>query len=356
MSHGRFAYDPGGRVFAIACGSELLVHDGDTEGPLWRHDLGEELAGVDLSGDEIVALLRSGSIVRYAIKDGRELGRTALPRPAHALACGAGGWIAAAHEVGVSLIRRGDFAVTTLDHDGVTALGFSGDATKLLLGTQEGSLVELTRPERGGDARTSRAEASISAIAWSAKGAWLVAAGDRVLRLQPGAETPAHVTRAGGQSITDVAVSLDGRRFAMQIGDQLVAVLDDPPSDTVAQLRYPERRACGIRFGPGTWLGVGLDSGDANKLDYVGGGVHRSDTHPGRDHHSWHVAVSLPALDAKREHEHEPRPAARPAAKPAPVAYDDPPPADDGPSPMLVIRIVIAVIFFLLALVRMMDR
>jgi hypothetical protein len=361
MTSGLFAYDPQGRLFAIACGPELLVHEGGSEAPLWRKDLGEALVGVGVAGDEIVALGESGSIARFGI-GGRELGRVSLGAPAHALAVAPGGWMAAAHDERVSVMRRGDLAATEIPRSGVSAMAWSQDGTKLLLGGRDGSLVQLRAPSWSESGEEIAAGEAIGAACWSARGVWLVASGDRVLRLSPGDTETTSVTRASGHTVTALASSLDGARFAMQLGDTVVAVLEDPPAETLAQLRYPERRACGVAFGPPPWLGVALDTGDANKLDVDSGALHRSDTHPERTHNSWLVAVST-AADAKREaaekktKKDRPRAAPRPAplAADLPTHYDDPPPADDGPSPWLVLRLVIAGIVLLLSFLRLLD-
>ncbi|MDQ3037228.1 MAG: hypothetical protein M3Y87_32845 [Myxococcota bacterium] len=358
MSTGLFAYDPRGRLFAIGCGSELLVHDGASEAPLWRRELDESIVGVDVCGDELVVLTEPGFIVRFGLR-GRELGRLSLGAPARSLAVAPSGWIAATHEERISVLRRGDLAATDLPHGGVTAMAWSADGTKLLLGTRDGALIELRAPSWTEAREAISADTAIATICWSARGVWLVGSGDRVLRVEPGATETKPVTRASGQAITALASAPDGARFAMQLGDSTVVVLSDPPGETIAQLRYPERRACGIAFGPERWLGVGLDTGDANKLDITTGALHRSDTHPDRMHSSWLVAVST-AADQKIELEKKRAPSERPAKKhrappqSAPLAYDDPP-ADEGPSPWLVLRLVITGIAILFALLRLMD-
>lgn len=365
MSSGLFAYDPQGRLFVVGCGSELLAHDGQTEAPLWRRDVGEPLVGVGISGDEVIALTELGSIARFGTS-GRELGRLSLGAAARALAVAPGGWIAAAHDERVSVLRRGDLAATEIAQAAVTALAWSADATKLLLGTRDGSLMELRAPSWSEVGAAIAVGEAIGTMCWSARGGWLVGAADRVLRVERGATDATSVTRASGHVITALATSSDGARFAMQLGDGIIAVLGDPPGETIAQLRYPERRACGVAFGPDPWLGVGLDTGDANKLDVTTGALHRSDTHPDRTHNSWLVAVTT-AADAKREQaEKQARasaPAKRAPTRPAPIADELPPPhdedaplANDGPSPWLVVRLVIAGIVLLLSFLRLLDR
>lgn len=175
-----------------------------------------------------------------------------------------------------------------------------------------------------------------------------------MLRVDPGASEAQHVTRSGEMKITDLAVSLDGSRFAMQLDDSMVVVLDDPPTDTVGQLRYPEMHPVGVRFGPGEWLGIGLHEGDANKLDLQTGALHRSDTHPGRDHHSWLVAQGGRPFDIEKP---EAPSAAGPRAPSAPIRRapieDDPP--SDGPSALTIVRLALLGIVLLVTRLRFLD-
>lgn len=48
------AYDKHGQVFALIEGPELLLHDGDSEGPLWRKTLDAPIVGLGITSDKVV--------------------------------------------------------------------------------------------------------------------------------------------------------------------------------------------------------------------------------------------------------------------------------------------------------------
>jgi hypothetical protein len=120
----------------------------------------------------------------------------------------------------------------------------------------------------------------------------------------------AHVTRARDHAITDVACSAEGTRFAMQVDRSRVLVLDDPPAEALLDVSYPQRVCSGVAFGPRPWIAIALAGGDANKVNVDTGAMHRSDTHPGRQHNRWLVSVA--GAFQKRA---APAPSAAPAKK-----------------------------------------
>lgn len=83
----------------------------------------------------------------------------------------------------------------------------------------------------------------------------------------------------------------NGGRLAAQLSDRAVTLYAWPSLHIETQIEYVERVVRGLAFGPGNWLGVGLDHGDGNKIDVVTSATHRTDTHPGRTHRSWLLSV-----------------------------------------------------------------
>jgi hypothetical protein len=157
-------------------------------------------------------------------------------------------------------------------------------------------------------------EGTISSVGWDPKGEWLASTGERVFRVARDGSSVARLTQASGYAPLVDAVSRDGSRVALRLNDSTLVVLALPSRDTVATIRYLDRRIVGLAFGPGNWLGVGMNLGDGNKIDLADGRVHRTDTHPGRQHHSWLLEVSVEPPQGAR-------PASAPAAAPAtPVA------------------------------------
>lgn len=315
---GHIAYDPGGRIFVIADADELLVHDGDTEGPLWRESLTDEIVGVAIAGDEIIAVLDDGTVCRFTFLH-RELPRAMLGASVRTFAVRADGTLAAAHAEHVSLLRRNDLAPAPLYHRGVTALAWSADGARLLVAKTTDDTKHMLHLLDGASGEPQGEPRSLAqrvyAIAGSPKG-FLVATGDRVVRFTSPEAEPAPVTRAKDQLLTDVACSADGGRMAIQVARSQVVVLADPPADTLLSLEYPQRVCAGLAFGPKPWIGVALGGGDANKCNVDTGALHRSDTHPGRTHQRWIVMVGG-AFRAREAAAAKARPPAA-AAAPAP--------------------------------------
>jgi hypothetical protein len=78
----------------------------------------------------------------------------------------------------------------------------------------------------------------------------------------------------------------------MRLGDKTALVLQYPSRETDATISYFDRDITDVCFGPDPWLGIGMNLGDGNKINLETGATHRTDTHPGRDHHSWALSVS----------------------------------------------------------------
>ena len=156
----------------------------------------------------------------------------------------------------------------------------------------------------------------------------------RILRLLTFWLRPAFVLRA--LTRFQRMVGFD-RAIALAWDRNTVVSMAWPSKDTLGSLTYAERKVEGIDFGPWPWLGIALDLGDGNKhnLDRPEA-LHRSDTHPGRQHHSWLVVVGGMSGGTKQ---------APAAAAPPPTV------ATKKTSPLIalaVIAIVAAVLFGML--------
>jgi hypothetical protein len=90
-----------------------------------------------------------------------------------------------------------------------------------------------------------------------------------------------------------VTCSPDGTLFALRLNPSTVVVLAYPSKDTAMTLQYIDRRAVGVAFGPPPFVGIGMDSGDGNKINLSTEAVHRTDTHPGRSHNRWALSSGI---------------------------------------------------------------
>lgn len=322
-----FAYDSTGTVLAMVDGAEILAHSGADESPLWMQACDDRVVGVGATKSEIVTLDAQGRLVWWEAREGKRLATTELGDPAAALAVARDGTCAVALPERVVITRRGEAAhVAELAVATAHALAWSDDGARLAVGTEQGS-VKVFEATGGEPVGTADIEETVRSIAWNAAGFWIATAGERVLRIAADGAGSEPITRAGGKSPDLVTCSADGSRFAICLDEITVVVLAYPSRDTVATLGYIERQVVGLAFGPDPWLGVGLDKGDGNKVNLETEAVHRTDTQPGREHHSWLLSAAFdtgktaektPGTGAARDEESAPSPA--PTAPTAPTA------------------------------------
>jgi hypothetical protein len=314
------AYDRSGSVIVLADGAELLVHDGPSEGPLWRRDCGSPLVALGAAAGAVIAVDRNG---RARWFDAR---RDHIQATVEA---GVNTRAAAVSPSGdVLLLADGEARVLTRDGRR------PGDPVARRAPRRVGRRRPHARRRRRGQGRRARRPRRLPARASSSTrrsspppGTRRASGSSPAARasIRWDAEGMTHLT--GGpdaQPITDVACSSDGQRIAFTILDNLVITLAWPSRDTAGSLEYPERKVDGLAFGPPTLLAVGLLGGDANKVDFEAHGVNRTDTHPGRPHRHWMVKVGLTPPGESAPHHHAPddpapRPTYAPASAPTPA-------------------------------------
>jgi WD40 repeat protein len=321
-----FAYGHDGALLITSDGPELLVHDGDTEAPLWKHALEATVVGVGVTDAAVVAVAAEGTLVACDRKSGAVLRTIALERLAVALAAAKGGVVAVLGASSVNVVRvAGDEQRLEIDVPGATAVALDADGTRVAVGTRSGA-VRVFDTESGAERGSVQAPSAIAAITWSPRGYWIASIGKGLVRVRAGGRDLTVLFETKELAISGLACSAEGALLAMRIGPTKVGLFD------LVDLRFQgiiayERTVGGLAFGRGAWLGIGLDLGDANKVDLLTGMVHRSDPHPGRTRNSW-VLVADPKCEQiaellKRaaagpypsEREREPAPLA-PAAQP----------------------------------------
>jgi hypothetical protein len=280
------AYDKRGAVFALTEGAELLLHDGESEGPLWRTTLDAAIVGVGIDSERVTAVTAAGSVRSFGARSGDVRDHANIVGP----------------------VTR-----AVMEGDRVVALT-QGQVVKLVAGTQT-VLANVTahavaiRPDGGvlvatteqliafapDGTRSEHALAGVRALAYHPQGFWVVGLGAKLVRWD-GSGEPTHITNLPpGSKLEHIACS--ERVLAVSWDRHMVAALEWPSKDTLGSLQYLERNVEGLAVGPWPWLGVALDLGDGNKFNLQSAALHRSDTHPGRQHHSWLVSVGGSSRD-----------------------------------------------------------
>jgi len=317
------AYDKRGVVFALTEGAELLLHDGDSEGPLWRKTLDGSIVGLGIDSEQVVAVTEAGTVIGFSARTGDVRGTQTLGARVRQASIDVGvDRVVAITDTQVVQLLAGTHKV--LAEHAAHALAVSPEGTVLVATETEVVLLD--------GARRTRALDGVKAVAYHPQGFWVLGLQSKLLRWD-GTGEPSHITNLPpGSKLEHVACS--ERALAVSWDRHMVVALEWPSRETLGSLQYLERVVEGIDFGPWPWLGVGLDLGDGNKFHLEEARLHRSDTHPGRQHHSWLVSVGGSAK-------------AEPARPSAPPPAPAPAPATGGsPLPLVLLAIAVALVIF----------
>ncbi len=112
----------------------------------------------------------------------------------------------------------------------------------------------------------------------------------------PATQGPAAVELGG--AVGAVACMADGALAAVKVGDDIV-LLDMLHRKPIGAVKL-QRPVVGVAFGPGTWLGIGFENGDANRLDVVTGQLTKSEAHAGRTANRWFIKVECDPLKVRQ--------------------------------------------------------
>ena len=285
------AYDKEGTVFALREGAELLVHDGDSEGPLWRKTLDSDIVGLGADNEYVAAVTSNGTVTWFKSLNGNLVATgTVGGTVERAVFIGAETCVAATASRIVAVTESGS---TTLAEHGARALGARPDGGVCV--HENGELVEIARGSRS----MSPFGNLVGAIAWHPAGFWLVGAENKIMRWD-GGSAPSHVTQIPDAGAIEHLAACE-KAIAFSWDKKYVGEMAWPSKDSLGDLMYVDKDVVGLDFGRWPWLGVALTEGDANKHNLLESNrLHRSDTHPGREHHSWLVRVGGGKSDGAR--------------------------------------------------------
>ena len=297
-----FDYCPDGRWILCSDGSELLVHDGQTEGPLWSDQLPGPLVAVIARNSRILALDRLGNLRDYPA----DQIRPGQADPSHRVVEGE-----AFGSLGLAMVcsRRAE-RVAVLGADGLyvldealkprklaslqgSCLAISSDGSRLAVGSESGELRIFQADTGLLDARLVY-EQAVQSVAWNPAGEWLAAVGDSLIGVSHEGRSQTDPVPLSEGAAECLVFNQDGRLVAWRAGDHQVLILHWPKRKMAGVVTW-EREVGQLAFGPDPWLGIALAGGDGNKFNLLSGGIHRTDTFPHRQHNSW---VLLPQIDS----------------------------------------------------------
>lgn len=299
------AYGSDGRVMVIAHEREVLVYSGVDESPLWRCECEAEIVAVGAHPEFVFALDEDGGLHRWDALTGESQQTMHTDVPALGMAVAGNGACAVFSNDAISIIH-GSSVIQSLQLNSITAVAWSADDCQLACGADTGLLRVYHRSDVR-DLFSPHPPAMISlndpilSIACYDGGTWMVAAGNAVLNVNMLRKSSTAVMSNTHEPPRMVAVSLDGRLVAFAMGDHDVLAMYLDPTDYAGMISYQDRDVTGLAFGPNSRLGIGLDSGDGNIINYAkpGGGVARTDPHPGRPLNRWLLNVSIMPRSAR---------------------------------------------------------
>jgi hypothetical protein len=281
-----FAYGYDGALLVTGDGPELLVCAGPDEGPMWRRTLDAVVVGVGVTDAAVVAVDAAGTVV-FCIREDGEVQRTIkLACLARDLAVAKGGAIGVLGSSSAFVLQgNGEGTRTEIQAAGSTSIALDAEGRRVSLGFEDGS-VRVFDATTGAERGQSRCPAAVKALCWSPRGYWLASTGLGLVRIRASGRTVDNLLKTDDLVLGPLACSADGVLVAVRVGTSKVGLFDLLDMKFQGMVQY-ERTVGKVEFGPGAWLGIGLDKGDGNKVDLLTGMVHRTDPHEGRPRNRW---------------------------------------------------------------------
>jgi len=316
-------------VYVLGDGPELLVYSAVNDAPLWKKFCDGRLAGVGATRDRVFAVDTGGRLTRWRAIDGATIdeldtgiGGTG-PRAVCGLAVSLDGnfavWSPEGLRVGVDAMR--------ISASEARSVAFSADGRTLAVGTEAGAIEWYSTANGEPIGKTELPSVSaappVMGLCWKpgnapGVGQWLATAGSRLFVCDTPVPPPPPSPKAGppGSSLPPVPVAqaplvvelggtagfvacmADGALAAVQVGSDVVLYeLWNRQACGAVRLQRP---LVGLAFGPGTWLGIGFENGDANRLDVVTGHLTKCEAHAGRTANRWAVKVECDPLKVRQ--------------------------------------------------------
>ena len=291
-----FAYGYDGALLVTSDGPELLVCAGPDEGPMWRRTLDAVVVGVGVTEAAVVAVDAAGNVVACARADGAVLRTIPLECLARGLAAARSGVVVVLGASSAFLVRvDGEGARVEIPARSSTAVAIDAEGRRVAIGAEDGS-VRVFDAKTGAERGECKAPARVKALCWSPRGYWLASTGVGLVHVSAAGRVLRKLIKTDDLVLGPLAVSEDGVLVAVRVGTSKVGLFDLLDRNFQGMVQY-ERTVGQVEFGPGAWLGIGLDKGDGNKVDLLTGMVHRTDPHEGRPRNRW-VLLADPKTDS----------------------------------------------------------
>lgn len=293
-----FAYSSDGRVLVIAQEREVLVYSGTDESPLWRCQCDTSIVAVGANSQYVLALEENGRVNFWDGLTGESHQNVNTNSPVLGMAVAPNGDCAVISTDCVSLVHNAS-VIQSVKLASITAVAWSANGSLLACAESNGRLAVYQRcnqPEPLATQPLARTylKVPILSIASNPEGSWLATAGNAVWQLDPQRAYSNALMSNTQQPPQLVAISPDGRLLAFTMGQREIIAMHLNPTAFAGTITYADRTVTGMAFGPDSRLGIGLDTGDGNIVDFSKpqGAIARTDPHPGRPLNRWLLNVS----------------------------------------------------------------
>lgn len=290
-----FHLDANGIMAVCGDGPELLVFSGDNK-PAFKAFCNGILVGVGVADDRVIAADSDGAMTWWRTFDGEVLETCQAMGSLKGMEVHPSGKCAVWTDHDVQLFHRGNQVGSTSTR-GPTAVAFDDSGAGMAIGNAKGELLVLV-PEAEGVAAPlvlfpgAPNALPVNSVAWSRVGHWVVCVGGALVLVDRlGTAVIGELARVNEPG-SHVTVSADGVLVAVVYSDRRVDVYDMTSRRKVGDVVF-RRDVCGLQFGPGALLGVGLDDGDFNRIDLLSGAASRSEPHHGRARNNWNFESSM---------------------------------------------------------------
>lgn len=285
----QYTYPSSGKVFVCVDGPEILVYSGNDDGPLWKYFCEELVVGVGVTSEEVYALESVGRLVKLRLVNGEFLDYDDLGMQPTGMMISDDEVIAVIGSERL-FVRHPGAAPMTVAISGVVTLGFGPTGGSLGLGTESGEFYAVDTVT-GGAWGSVNLGGPVCGVAWSAQQYWLAGVGSQVHCISGDGTQILETIDAGG-TIQSVACSLDGSMVAVLTNNTHVRIFEWLNKSLAGNIWF-QRTVSTLAFGPSSWLGLGHDEGDANRVDLFTGQMTRTQAHEGRGQHAWPMQVEI---------------------------------------------------------------
>lgn len=298
MNRVPFYYTPDERLFVIADGPEVFVYSGQKDTPVWKAFADGILVGIAATGDRVFAVDADGRVVTFKVIDASKIGEQHTDRPTYGLAF---------DRANVRLGLIGDDGVLLTDGENAgAAFALKGarfaafGEGKLAIASGSGR-VEVFEVATGKSLGSNEVGGPVSGVAWRPLyEEWVVAGGEHVTFLSADLkkvegkiqvrQIDADETQKAGE-LGPLAIDTEGALLAVVV-DQQIAVFELFENKRVGTIRF-QRVVSGVGFGKGTWLAIGLDDAEGNRVELSTGQLKKTEPFGGRSGGRWAMQVVI---------------------------------------------------------------